>query len=206
MSRASRPRERSTCRRCGRPITRLAGTRRWWHVTGDNAHLACHPGGAGTATRTDAGSTLRVLLLALLAARYGEDLYDDGFEITGPDDLSLVFVAGRFIPEQLVALLGVDEDAVADLRTASRSHDVRSLPHDVTTLGAASAWRHPATLGERSDRFRMRALDVEVGIHRRHDCVLVTVDGDAICSGHEALTVQVNNGPVTAYGTSRPTR
>src|SRR5262245_12983526 len=119
MSRASRPEEQSTCRRCGRPIARRAGARRWWHVPGGDAGLAC-PDGAGTATATDAGSTLRVLLLALLAAGVSETvLYDDGLEITGPDDLSLVFVGGRFTTEQLAAVLGIDEGSVTDLRTAS---------------------------------------------------------------------------------------
>ncbi len=207
MSRASRPEQQSTCRRCGRPIARRAPARRWWHVTGGDAALAC-PDGAGTATPTDAGSTLRVLLLALLAVGASEIvLYDDGFEITGPDDLSLVFVGGRSTPEQLAAALGIDESNVTDLRTASASDDVpRSLPHNVTTIGQASAWRHLSTPGELSDRFMLRALGVEVGVQRNRDYVLVTVDGHGIHPDHGPLAVRVNNGPAGAYGRSRRTR
>ncbi len=207
MNCASRPEEQSTCRRCGRPIARRAGAHRWWHVTGGDAGLGC-PDGAGTATPNDTGSPLRVLLLALLAAGVSEIvLHDDGFEITGPEDLSLVFVGGRFTPEQLAAALGVDESNVTDLRTASASDDVaRPLPHNVTTIGRASTWRHPATSGELSDRFMLRALGVEVGVQRSGDCVLVTVDGHGIHPDHEPLAVRVNNGPAAAYGWSRRTR
>ncbi|TDB69659.1 hypothetical protein [Micromonospora sp. KC723] len=51
------------------------------------------------------GSTLRVLVLALVAAGVSEvTLYDDGFEIDGPDDVQLVFVRGSLTSEQHVTL------------------------------------------------------------------------------------------------------
>jgi len=190
---------RSTCRRCGWPIAGRPGTGPWWH-TGPQPRVSCRPadGGLGAATPTDPGSALRMLLLALLAAGIGAvEVYDDGFAICRPDDRSLVFVAGAFTGEQVAALLGVDELAIGDLRTTRRGGDAPGrLTHDLSTLGAARAWRHLASPGGLSDLYRLRVFDVEVGVHRHPDGVAVTVDGTAATG---VLLVHVNGGRPVAY-------
>lgn len=201
--------ERSTCEHCGQPIVRRGGAD-WMHV--DGLPVTCSTPGrraTGVATPVQAASTLRVLLLALLHAGLCEiDLYDDGFEVSGPDDVSLVHVRGAFTPTQVSALLGVDADGVVnDYRTGARpagtDDDRRHLRHNVTAVGEAAAWRYLAAAdipSDHSDHFWLAALGVEVLVRRRDDGVFVAVNDEGIAAGHGPLVVQVNEGDAIAHG------
>jgi hypothetical protein len=199
VSRSGR-RERATCERCGRALARPAGARHWRHVPS--------PGFCPDrdAVPTRPGAALRVVLLALLAAGTCDlTLYDDGFEIGGADDASLLFVPGRFTPEQVAATLGVPGQAVDDQRQASAwrpGDDSHYTRHDLTVLGDGLAWRYRAdpVEGDRSDHFWLSALGVEVMIRRRDDGVYVSVENDAIPPGHGPLLVEIDAGGAVQYG------
>ncbi|MEV4212609.1 hypothetical protein [Micromonospora sp. NPDC049662] len=201
--------EQSTCDTCGRPIQRRAGRSRWWHVTGDDAVLGCGwPGEHYVATPTRPGSTLRVLVLALLAAGVSEvTLYDDGFEIDGPDDVQLVFVRGSFTPQEVGALLGLPADAIDDERTDAPppgpADNPSFLRHSLTTVGDALAWRYDAESGvpeDPSDHYWLSALGVDVMIRRRPGGVYVSVEDEGIAPDDLPLTVEVNQSGAVTYG------
>lgn len=202
--------EHSTCEHCAQPVARR-GDGVWTHV--DGLPVTCSTPGrraCGVATPVQAASTLRVLLLALLRAGLCEiDLYDDGFEVSGPDDVSLVHVRGTFTPTQVsTMLLGGDAaDLVNDYRTGARppgiDDDPRHLRHNVTAVGEATAWRYLAAAdvpSDRSDHFWLAALGVQVLVRRRDDGVFVAVNDEGIAAEHGPLVVQVNEGDAIVHG------
>ncbi|HKT02871.1 MAG TPA: hypothetical protein VJT31_25350 [Rugosimonospora sp.] len=194
-------REHTTCEHCGRALVRLAGTRHWRHVP---AAGSC---GDPDAQPVRPGSALRVLLLALLATGTCEiTLYEDGVEIGGPYDASLLFLRGSFTTEQVAGLLGVPVEAVDDERATPVAHrpgdDPHYTRHNLTLLGDAAAWRYPADAqaADLSDHFWLAALGVEVMVRRRDDGVYVSVENDAIDPDHGPLLVEVNQGGANPYG------
>lgn len=203
------PEVRGTCERCGRPIKPSSDRRDWAHLGGPA--VPGDPGGpegACVAVAVRSGATLRVLLLALLAASVSEiNVYDDGFEITGPQDRSLVFVRGALTPTEVAAALGVPDDAVEDLRESPPPPSVADgenwRRHHLSIVGEATTWwcrAAPDVDDDLSDHFWLSALGVAVLVRRRPDGVFVSVEDEDIDPEHGPLLVQVNESGAVQYG------
>ncbi|GIF78109.1 hypothetical protein Asi02nite_76270 [Asanoa siamensis] len=191
--------KRSTCQRCGRSLR--AARKGWLHVPpGDS----CSDADAAPVTP---GAALRTLLLALLATGACQVvLYSDGIEVEGPDDTSLLFVGGDFTVDQVAALLGIPVEAVDAKRRRPRPSQPGDHPnftrHDLTDIGESVAWRYQGVPGDGdlSDHFWLAVLGVEVMVRRRNDGVYVSIENDAIDTGHGPLLVEVDQGGANTYG------
>jgi hypothetical protein len=70
----------------------------------------------------DPGAVLSLVMESLIRADTVEvNLYDDGVEIAGPDDIRLGVLHGTFTPPQVAGYLRIDEQDIRDRRDADNN-------------------------------------------------------------------------------------